>query len=80
MLIKLGLHPNFHAEFSRVAKELTTPAIFLFLVWLTHMSDSFRGIEGYEPLHTAWETFSIVVSGLILQPSGIPLEVGKIAP
>lgn len=65
MLERWGFHSSYYADLPKVGVKLAIMALVLFLAWWIPMPESLRGIAGYEPLHTFFETFSIVVSGLI---------------
>lgn len=65
MLTSLHIHPSHHNDVRRVSFKLALMAAILAVLWLTPMPAELRGIAGYEPLHTFFETIAIVVAGLI---------------
>jgi diguanylate cyclase (GGDEF)-like protein/PAS domain S-box-containing protein len=65
MFTKSRFHPSYHEDLQKVGIKLLILSFFFLVVWLVPMPEGMRGIAGYEPLHTFFETFSIVVSVLI---------------
>jgi diguanylate cyclase (GGDEF)-like protein/PAS domain S-box-containing protein len=65
MLTKSWFHPIYHVDLHKVGIKLLILALIFLFVWQIPMPEGMRGIAGYEPLHTFFETFSIIVSVLI---------------
>lgn len=59
------LDPSHLPELRRVGVKLLVLVILMVSIWWAPVLPGLRGVAGYEPLHTFFETVSIVVSVLI---------------
>ncbi|MBI3479344.1 MAG: EAL domain-containing protein [Nitrosomonadales bacterium] len=61
----LWLHPDYRDTMRTMAKFLVALTLIQLLAWLTPASPDAKGIPNYLPLHTLFETVSIVISMLV---------------